>query len=843
MPEGRKTGVDYALELDALGWNVMPAPKGGKLPSVKWQPYQTKRTTERLRSWFSGNRRNYFIVTGRISQLCVLDVDSPEADAYWRSRIGDAMERTTCVETSSGHHYYFRLPDYSGEIRGRAKHDDATNMHWDFRCEGGGVIAPPSIHESGREYAWLRDPSHLQEAPESLLRPDRSTEGDSATNVRSMLARLLASPPAEGGRNDWMAKVAGHYAKAHRTMRDLYEIECRRANDMLSPPLEDRELLKTINSVWEAEQRKDADPVSSPSAANGFLVRGERCLLTEVVRSNGKDEGTVHELVEWADFDLEALGVVEDEDAQRVYDVLVHRQRHDDARNGLLLARVLSDSRQLSAWLAEFGVAVLPPPGDRRQAHGARLLRYLEAQKPQHFQVVDSLGWHHNGFITHEGIIRQDGLHDFDRYKPNPKLRNWAPYRYGFGDEATAVEVLREVLTFHDETVTSVYGAWWAACFLKPQIHSVTSQFPFMALEAPSESGKTTGFFPLMMQLNGNTQGQVDPTRAALRDWMSAHQSGIVWVDDLSDTAHLMDLLRQATGEGSVAKKGEDRFTQESVQLVAPICISGESLQLAGQKALMDRAVMLEVPSPTARMSVKDPRRRQWDDVVALRTRFPDLTVMAGTLVRLALERVDLVNEIPSLVPEAGGRWGDKIAIIRMGARLLADICGDQVYVERVEAWCGEQESVGSENTLTMKLLPQALAQTGWQQRPEKADGRWPATPAFIQNGIVWFSPQHLARWWFEMQHGHIEARTETEEALTQQARALGLGGAGGRRRFNLSGDTSRKSIYWCIPNPLSDALLDRSRGGRMSKGGVHPEQHRLSLWAATHPAGLPDAE
>ena len=32
-----------------------------------------------------------------------------------------------------------------------------------------------------------------------------------------------------------------------------------------------------------------------------------------------------------------------------------------------------------------------------------------------------------------------------------------------------------------------------------------------------------------------------------MRDSISANQSGIVWIDDLSDTQHLMDLLRQAT--------------------------------------------------------------------------------------------------------------------------------------------------------------------------------------------------------------------------------------------------------------------------------------------------------
>jgi len=98
--------------------------------------------------------------------------------------------------------------------------------------------------------------------------------------------------------------------------------------------------------------------------------------------------------------------------------------------------------------------------------------------------------------------------------------------------------VLDEVLTYHDETVTSVFGAWWAACLLKPQIEVATSLFPFVAIEAPSESGKTNGFFQMMTQLNGNTRGETQPTKAALRDMAAAHRNGIVWVDDPAMLEH-----------------------------------------------------------------------------------------------------------------------------------------------------------------------------------------------------------------------------------------------------------------------------------------------------------------
>jgi hypothetical protein len=674
-------------------------------------------------------------------------------------------------------------------------------------------------------------------APTAVIDAEKAPNESGGGTARSQLAKLLSAPPkGEGGRNDWLTRVAGHYAKHFRATKDAYEEHVRSANERMEHPLDEAEMLKTLESIWESEQRKDLqEGAPSPDAENGWLIPGDYRLMTEVKIKQG--DQVEWGIEEWADFDLRANGVVEDVDVERVYDVTIYRARKRDTMTARLPARTLADSRKLSAWLADFGVTIAQPPNDPiKQAHGVRLQRYLESQNPKHFAVVHSLGWHGDGFITHDGVIRSDGTHPHEDRKPDPKLRNWAPYRYGFADEEVVRSTLREVLTFHDETVCSVYGAWWAATFLKPQVHEVVSQFPFMALEAPSESGKTTGFFSLMLQLNGNTLGQVDPTRAVLRDSISAHQSGIVWIDDLSDTSYLMDLLRQATGEGTVGKKGEDRHQQEMVQLVAPICISGEALQLQGQKALLDRAVMIDVPSPTSRRSLKDPSRRQWDDILELKKRHPDLTTMSGTVVRMLLESAELVHDIPKLVPGSGGRFGDKIAVVRMGARLLDTLVGGDTHATRVDAWADVQEDMGSENTLTLKLIPAALRGTNWLQRPDAPNGRWPATPTFVDGrGTVWFSPQLLAAWWHEMRHGRIEPRTESEEALNDQARALGLGGEGGRKRWKLGGDPNRKATYWRLTDELSDIVVSRSRGDDPRKG-VHVEAHRLDLWATTHP-------
>lgn len=812
--------LQEAQRLDGWGFNVFPAGYQDKAPLVKWKQYQDRRTTEMLKLWFSGPRpSNWWVATGRISGVVVLDIDSEQAEEYWQQRLPDELAATTCSRTAKGHHYWFAIST-DDLVPSWSHHDEATGLQWDVRAEGTGVVAPPSVHESGHVYEWIRDPSHLQPLPDVLRTPDRGGVQTEQARARSQLAGLLSDVPVgEGGRNIWLAKVAGHYAKAHRRMQDLYLIECQRANLMLEPPLGDAEFTKTVTSIWDSEQAKDADNLAHANEDNGYLLSGGDHLLTPVFIK--QDDQWVEELRTWATFDLRAKGVVDHPDAERTYDVEVQRRRQGDVREALLPSRVLSDGHRLDQWLAEFGV-VITPPMERQHTKvrpSARLQLYLESQDPPHFAVEPALGWNGTGFICHEGVLRDDGLHGFAGSKPDPILRNRAPYVYGIGPAARAQKILREVLRFHFPTVASVFGAWWAACFLKPQLQEVCSQFPFMALEAPSESGKTTGMFSKLIQLNGNAQGQTSYTPASLRNALASHRSGIVWIDDEDSLDHLMQLLRMATGEGSYTKMSEDHHTSVTVQLVAPILVSGEALQMGDQKALRDRAVMLEVPSPTGRRSHRDPDRLQWDDIVALTRRFPDLTEFAGSMVQSALSNSDVVELVPELRGNGGKRFGDKIAVVRVGARLLARMTDDASHVDVVDRWVDEQVDTGAENALTLKLLPQALQVLGWPREVEAAQFGRPPTPVFYRpdpgeklSGL-WFSPAHLAIWWEQHRRGRVESRTESLSAIEQQARALGMPDRVSRVR--VSGDKAARPSYWQVPEGVAELVVRRSQGER----------------------------
>ena len=655
------------------------------------------------------------------------------------------------------------------------------------------------------------------------------------------LTDLLKNPPTEGGRNDWLTRVAGYYAREHRQDRETYDVALRLANSLLDDPLESWEVEKTGDSIWETEQLNHQERMAHDG--NGYLVGDGQRLMCQVMIKEG--DKAIPALAQFADFDIEALGVaVDDLDRLMFWVRLTWNGKQVDTT---LSAEILGDDRATRKWLAARGMtADQPMNAIPRTPLGVRIMRYLNSQNPTKVKIVETLGWHDElrGFVTHEGLIGPQGFQkkELAGVVSDPRLmeRDVAPFSYGFEESwPKAQAVLREVLTFQDQEVASVFGAWWAACLLKPQIQTRTSLFPFFGVEAVSESGKTNGFFDLMVQLNGNTRGQIAPTRPVLRDYSSANRNGIVWADDLDSLEPYGELLRASTSNGTAAKMDMDRNGIRNTQVVAPILISGESLGMNQQKALMDRSVVLNVPSPKGRLSARGDWP-QWEDVLDLMAEFPKeqggLSVLAGWFVQEAIKVSDKTMEALKVAKREGsGRQNDKLAVIRAGSRLLDWFCGHEDAFEgrgdhsrAVEGWIEKQSKAGwldRDNTLTTQILPWALRTWGSPTFPQAGpdSGRFAGidTPVFIRNAgseenwesepEVWVSVSLLAASWARDRNHRVESRTETEQALKQQADALGSGAG---KAFHLSGSApKRKGWYRQIPAEYAKVVVARSNG------------------------------
>lgn len=824
--------LDDARQLAEWGFNVLPAKRGDKAPIVSWRKFQNIRTDDKLVQWFGGSERNFWINTGRISMTVVVDCDSPEADAYWREVLtppdGEPhpMDVTTAVRTSKGTHYYFRIDQTFDLIPSWSYHNKENGISFDVRAEGAGVIAPPSLHESGMIYEWLEGrgpdamlpaPPAIQQSTHRLGKPGGHGPEGVGASTRTMLAQLLANPASEGGRNDWLARVCGHYAKQYRNMHDAYWEHVKIANSMMKPPLDEAEWRKTGSSILETETKKWAD--ADPNDDNGHLVSSGYTLLTPCRVKKGENYDI--EMCQWANFDIVARGVVETAHGDRIYDVTLRRKADEAEQDHLLPAKTLADSKLLNGWLANRGCVIAAPPHQQvsRARESARLQLYIDAQNPPQFEAVESLGWHGDSFICHQGVIRADGLHEFEGVKPAPHLRTRATHTYGFVGVDRGRATLREVLTFHDETVAAVFGAWWAASLLKPHLAKRFAQFPIMAIEAPSESGKTTGIFALLMQLAGSIEGQGLATRAAMQRALADHNACPVWMDDANDLEHIDELLRAVTGDGFARKMAEDRMNTVVEELVAPVLLSGEALGKSDQKAMADRRVTLRVPSPVGRMSLKDPSKPQWDDIRALRAEYPDgLHVMAGDMVQLAAEALDELDKVSG--GGSGKRNVHKLTVLMIGARVLSRMTGEEKWSRIVADWIRNSAEANREshNTLIETLIPTALVVFDEPSWPQPGGLNTAPTPVYVDGGLVHFQVKALALWWEHFKHGRIEKRTETGAALKLQRDAL----EGLDRKQIRPGKQRGGSKVWydVLPAHLSEYVLEVARGGEIVPRG-----------------------
>lgn len=808
-------------EYQEQGLTVFPLKKGGKNPGtdfgIKWQEdwvTQRRPTFPSLADTFETGTYGLWLATGQVSKRVVLDLDRPEAEDYWREKLGEVVFNTALkVNTGRGKHLHFRLRE--DDDRPWPGHSD-NEVGYDFRGDGGGVVLPPSVHKSGTVYAWAG--GELQDAPDCLRKAERPVNREGSTTTANTLADELMLPPGDPGRgNNWLTRVAGFEAKAERRFYDRYLARMINYNWASSDPIEEGAFMKTIESIWRSEQSKRDQGLHDPDT--GWLVGdGERistlCIRT---KNQGENQGERYVVVDhWADFDIKVRGVTTGTNSRMTYIVDLHTD--SGVKENLELDPALfGQEARVASWLAMFGGTILPPEGDAHSSAPARirLLRYIKSQEAKMSKTTDHLGWHPNiGFITHNGVFSADGIRTLDGITPARDLVDQVSYKYGLtSNQSVAIEVLKEVLTFQDETTTSVFGSWWCMALLKGQFPC--SLFPFMSIEAPSESGKTTGFFAMMVALAGNATGHGQSTFAAQRDVIAGHRNGIAWIDDMTDPAKIQDLIRQATSEGTISLRNTEKGGNIERTLRSPVFVSGEGAgSMMAEKAMRDRAVRLQVSSPKGRMSLHNPDRPQWDDVLSLMARFggdtKGLTAVAGSILVEVLRCATLLPMMPELRPSAG-RHGDKMGIIRMGARVLAAVTGDDAHVARVDAWVNgdEQADEGNVNTALREIIPWALNN---HNVPVSAAGMVPAYYD-IRTACVMVHVQTLSSEWLGRNHlSDRQRQFGAENEIVSELENNGVTGDGKNR--NVAERGSGKKVlrrYRMIPATLSAKIIEWS--------------------------------
>jgi hypothetical protein len=146
-----------ALWYQGRGYSVIPLNQNKKPYLREWKPYQTKRAwQDQIREWWKRwPTANIGIVTGKISGLIIVDVDSEDGLDALNEFLPDSLLTPIAKTPDGGWHYYF---EYKPGLINRARVIEGT----DIRTDGDYGIASPSCckyEKNGRKiegnHTWM----------------------------------------------------------------------------------------------------------------------------------------------------------------------------------------------------------------------------------------------------------------------------------------------------------------------------------------------------------------------------------------------------------------------------------------------------------------------------------------------------------------------------------------------------------------------------------------------------------------------------------------------------------------------------------------------------------------
>lgn len=253
------TPLDAALDYAARGWRVFPChtpgeggrcscmnrdcDSVGKHPRTRRGLHDATTDAEQIRRWWRmWPDANIAIVTG--GGLLVLDVDPRNDGDMSLAEMEDAHGelRTLTARTGGGGlHFYFAGPE-----------DARTHLGFraglDLKAGGGYVVAPPSLHASGRRYEWQPDaPETAQQMPAWLLAEVQRASPNG--NGKGARAPAVEDRIPAGARNQTLASIAGTLRRrgldADEIAAALLEINAKRCD----PPLDEGEARAIAASI------------------------------------------------------------------------------------------------------------------------------------------------------------------------------------------------------------------------------------------------------------------------------------------------------------------------------------------------------------------------------------------------------------------------------------------------------------------------------------------------------------------------------------------------------------------------------------------------------------------
>jgi hypothetical protein len=271
-----------ALRYCDKGFSVIPLRPNDKRPLIPWEPYQAKAAdAEQIKAWWGKHpHANIGLVTGPVSGVDVVDVDSKEGQDALDTFLPDTLTTPIARTQSGGRHYYFK---YRPGLMNRTK----VITGCDLRTKGGYVVVPPSKGTNGHRYAW-RDSLALMNIepapmPDMLFNILQAAPGPSAGPHKHIIDNMhfkgnleeesISTPRChannrqqsttsdniifkQGGRDEALFHLANHLVKGGMPRANIRKY-LTFFGQHCTPPFPEQEILNKIRSAEKRATSRD----------------------------------------------------------------------------------------------------------------------------------------------------------------------------------------------------------------------------------------------------------------------------------------------------------------------------------------------------------------------------------------------------------------------------------------------------------------------------------------------------------------------------------------------------------------------------------------------------------
>ncbi len=754
--------IDAALAAVRRGWAVFPVyppldegrcvcgdpacEHPGKHPNGLLVPHGVKDATVMtpvVKHWFGqAPQSNIGVATGKISGVVVLDLDPRHGGMESIRRLATEhgeLPVTPTVRTGGGWHYYFRCPS-----AGVKSVTIAPGV--EIRGDGASAVLPPSVHASGKLYAWVPGRS-----------PDDVPLADLPAWVVDIITRLAARANGqdtdsetipEGQRNSTLTSLAGTMRRRGMTESEILASLQVTNRDRCSPPLPDPMVAQIAKSVARyTPEQAEGGALGPASNRSERRPPSQATLLVHLATEQGE------------------LFHTPDGQACAAFPSAGHREtcalrspgfkrwlarRFYEAHEKTPSAQAVADALGVLEGQALYGGLEIPVH-TRIAEHAGTV--YLDLGDPTWRAVaINADGWR----VLTEVPVR------FRRPRGMAALPE--PVRGG------TIEDLRPFLNAgSDEDWVLLVG--WLLGALRPR-----GPFPILVLHGEQGAAKSTTARVLRSLTDPNTTPLRSEPRE-LRDVMIAATNS--WAQVFDNLSHLPLWLsdafcRLATGGGFATRELYSDADEMIFDAQRPLILNGIE-ELATRADLLDRALILYLPTITD--EARKPESALWGAFEAVRPRILGalLDAVATCLQcvdEVRLERLPRMADFALWVTagEAGLKWpqGTFLAAYTDNRSAANDLALEaSVVVPAVQQILDEGDWKGTATDLLALLNGRADEAT----RRQRA---WPTSSRALSNHLRRIAP-NLRRTSVEVEfgrEGHSRRRLITMRKVTESASA-----------------------------------------------------------------------